>query len=63
MVSVKKEKLASFKNAMEGIPMEKIGEVTGSAIFVDGANWGNIREWKHEYDTAIEKEMESIVEA
>jgi hypothetical protein len=30
---------------------------------VDGADWGNIREWKYEYETAIEKEMESIVEA
>ncbi len=45
------------------MPFEKLGEVTGSNIQVNGENWGNIREWKHEYDTAIEKEMESIVEA
>jgi phosphoribosylformylglycinamidine synthase II len=63
VVSVKKEKLADFKNAINGIPLEKLGEVTGSVISVDGADWGNIREWKHEYETAIEKEMESIVEA
>ena len=48
---------------MEGFPLEKLGEVTDADIQMDGENWGNIREWKHEYDTAIEKEMESIVEA
>jgi phosphoribosylformylglycinamidine synthase subunit PurL len=62
VVSVKREKLADFKNAMAGIPLEKLGEVTSSMLQVDGANWGAIREWKHEYETAIEKEMESIVE-
>jgi phosphoribosylformylglycinamidine synthase II len=63
VVSVKREKLAAFKNAMEGIPLEKLGETTSSAIQVDGENWGVIREWKYEYETAIEKEMQSIVEA
>ena len=63
VVTVKNEKLASFKKAMEGIPLEKLGEVTTSMVQVDGEKWGNIREWKYEYDTAIEKEMESIVEA
>jgi phosphoribosylformylglycinamidine synthase subunit PurL len=63
VVSVKNENLESFKSAMEGIPMEKLGEVTASRIQVNGENWGNIREWKYEYDTAIEKEMASIVEA
>jgi phosphoribosylformylglycinamidine synthase subunit PurL len=63
VVSVKNEKLMAFKKVMEGIPMEKLGEVTASNIQVDGENWGNIREWKYAYDTAIEKEMESIVEA
>jgi phosphoribosylformylglycinamidine synthase subunit PurL len=63
VVTVKNENLASFKKAMEGIPLEKLGEVTTSTVQVDGERWGNIREWKYEYDTAIEKEMESIVEA
>jgi phosphoribosylformylglycinamidine synthase len=63
VVSVKNENLESFKKAMEGIPLERLGEVTASRIQVNGENWGNIREWKHEYDTAIEKEMASIVEA
>lgn len=63
VVSVKNEKLIAFKNAMEGISIEKLGEVTTSLIQVDGEKWGNIREWKYEYETAIEKEMQSIVEA
>jgi hypothetical protein len=63
VVSVKNEKLIDFKNAMEGISVEKLGEVTTSLIQVDGEKWGNIREWKYEYETAIEKEMQSIVEA
>jgi phosphoribosylformylglycinamidine synthase len=62
VVSVKREKLADFRNAMAGIPLEKLGEVTASMLQVDGASWGSIREWKHEYETAIEREMESIVE-
>jgi phosphoribosylformylglycinamidine synthase subunit PurL len=63
VVSVKNEKLIAFKNAMEGISIEKLGEVTTSLVQVDGEKWGNIREWKYEYETAIEKEMQSIVEA
>ncbi len=63
VVTVKKEKLAGFKKAMDGIPLEKLGEVTSSLIEVDSVNWGSVREWRYIYDTAIEKEMESIVEA
>jgi phosphoribosylformylglycinamidine synthase subunit PurL len=63
VVSVRNEKLPAFRKAIEGISLERLGEVTGSSIQINGENWGNIREWKHEYDTAIEKEMESIVEA
>jgi phosphoribosylformylglycinamidine synthase subunit PurL len=63
VVSVKKEKIVEFLSEMDGIPFEKLGEVSSSMLMVDGKNWGSIREWKQLYDTAIEKEMESIVEA
>jgi phosphoribosylformylglycinamidine synthase subunit PurL len=63
LVSVKKEKLSEFQQCMSGIPVERLGVVTNSFVEVDGISWGNIREWKYAYDTAIEKEMESIVEA
>jgi phosphoribosylformylglycinamidine synthase subunit PurL len=62
VVTVKNENLPDFMNAMEGISLEKLGEVTSSAVQIDGEKWGNIREWKQAYETAIEKEMESIVE-
>ena len=63
VVTVKNEKQAAFQKALEGVPLEKLGEVTSSMVQVDGEKWGNIREWKYEYETAIEKEMESIIEA
>jgi phosphoribosylformylglycinamidine synthase subunit PurL len=63
VVSVKKEKQDAFIDSMKGIPLEKLGEVTPTTLQIDGESWGNIREWKYEYETAIEKEMASIVEA
>ncbi len=63
VVTVKNEKQAVFLKMMEGMSLEKLGEVSAAAIEIDGVKWGNIREWKHKYETAIEKEMESIVEA
>jgi len=63
VVTVRKEKMSEFKTAMQGIPLEELGTVTSSTMQVDGEHWGNIREWKREYETAIEKEMELIVEA
>jgi phosphoribosylformylglycinamidine synthase len=62
VVSIKKEKQVDFLRMMEGITIEKLGEVTSSVVEVDGEKWGDISEWKYEYETAIEKEMESIVE-
>ncbi len=63
VVSVRKEKTEAFKKAMQGITIEQLGEVASSNIQIDNENWGSIRQWKQEYETAIEKEMESIVEA
>jgi phosphoribosylformylglycinamidine synthase subunit PurL len=63
VVSVKKEKLTAFLEAIKGIPVERLGEVSPSALLIDGDSWGTIREWKLAYETAIEKEMVSIVEA
>ena len=48
---------------MKGMPLEKLGEVTDGEIRVDGSSWGNILGWKQAYDTVIENEMASIVEA
>jgi phosphoribosylformylglycinamidine synthase len=63
VVSVKKEKLNIFLESMSGIPFEQLGKVTEEEIRVDGESWGEVRAWKQTYDTVIEKEMASIVEA
>ncbi len=63
VVSVRKEKLSSLKKLLDDFPHEELGFVTSSGLLIDGEEWGPIRQWKNIYDTAIEKEMESIVEA
>lgn len=62
VVSLKKEKLSALKKVLGDFPYEELGEVSPSALSVDGEDWGPIRDWKSRYDTAIEREMESIVE-
>ncbi|HZK62692.1 MAG TPA: phosphoribosylformylglycinamidine synthase subunit PurL [Puia sp.] len=63
VVSVKKGKLDALKKELGDFPFEILGEVGTSDVRINGENWGSIRQWKNRYDTAIEKEMESIVEA
>ncbi|MDP4132175.1 MAG: phosphoribosylformylglycinamidine synthase subunit PurL, partial [Bacteroidota bacterium] len=62
VVSVKKGKLEALKKELGDFPYEILGEVSSSALLVNGENWGPVRQWKTRYDTAIEKEMESTVE-
>ncbi len=54
VVSVKRDKVVSFKKTLENHPFEELGEVTSGDIEVDGMNWGNIASWKEKYDSAIE---------
>ena len=63
VVSIKKEKQTAFTAFMKGMALEKLGEVTEGEIRIDGDSWGQIKEWKRAYDTVIENEMASIVEA
>ena len=63
VVSVKKGKLAALRKLLGNFPYEELGEVSSSAILINSQDWGSIRHWKNRYDRAIEKEMESIVEA
>ena len=57
VVSVSKDKLSTLlqyaKNA--GITITELGTVSTGSINVNGADWGNITNWKLKYDTAIEK--------
>ena len=52
-VSVNASKVEAFESAIKGLPIEKIGLVTGGEIKVDGEDWGNIVSWKQKYDNAI----------
>ena len=55
VVSVSPDKQAAFKKAMRNFPYEELGVVTENSVEVDGQEWGNISEWKLQYNTAIEK--------
>jgi phosphoribosylformylglycinamidine synthase len=61
VVSVNKEQTELFEKAMPGAAFERIGEVTGGEIVVDGKPWNNIAYFKDLYDTAIEKHLQKEV--
>ncbi|MBL0136411.1 MAG: phosphoribosylformylglycinamidine synthase subunit PurL [Chitinophagaceae bacterium] len=54
VVTVKSNRLAAFRKAMEGHPFEELGEVTTGSIEVDGLYWGTVNTWKDRYDNAID---------
>ncbi len=55
VVTVSPAQQAAFEAAMEGKAYSKLGTVkAGGHIFIDGTDWGNIKDWKEAYDTAIE---------
>ena len=43
----------------KGIPLLELGVVSGTDVIIGNDNWGNIADWKNEYDTAIETIMQS----
>ncbi len=57
VVTVAENQLDLLKSTIEkaGIAYTVLGKVTDGAIQVNGADWGNITQWKNKYDTAIEK--------
>lgn len=40
-----------------GVPFRLLGKTTGGNLHIDGEDFGEIGEWAHHYDTAIEKLM------
>jgi len=62
LVSVKPEKAELFKKIINGFPFEQIGAVTTGAIWVEKENWGNVEEWKKNYDEAIGSVMQKSAE-
>lgn len=59
IVSVSEENKTAFETELKnlGVAFSKIGTVKGKAIIVDGANYGNVSQYKHSFDTSIEGYM------
>jgi phosphoribosylformylglycinamidine synthase len=59
VVSVSEKSRADFWKAVEefDIPFVSLGKVTIGTLTVDGEPWGLIEDWKHLYNTAIEKHL------
>ena len=60
VITVKKEKTDDLEK-MLNIPFEKLGVVTDGDIIIETENWGNISNWKQDYDTAIEMYLKSYL--
>jgi phosphoribosylformylglycinamidine synthase len=59
IVTAKAEQVASFEENLRqsGVPFIALGTVTREEITINGESWGDIKEWKELYDTAIEKHL------
>ncbi|MDR3714735.1 MAG: phosphoribosylformylglycinamidine synthase subunit PurL [Puia sp.] len=62
VVSVKAGQAEAFKKALGDHPYEELGFVTAGSVEVDGMDWGKIESWKEQYDTAIERLVNGLVE-
>ncbi|MBC7774902.1 MAG: phosphoribosylformylglycinamidine synthase subunit PurL [Phycisphaerae bacterium] len=59
IVSVRTEQIGEFERFLqsEKSAFEKIGEVKGKSVVVDGDDWGAVEEWQRTYDTALSQIM------
>ena len=56
VVSVRPEQHQEFEAALGAQKFTRLGTVKGNGhLFIDSADWGNIKDWKKAYDEAIEK--------
>lgn len=57
VVTIKADRIQEleYRGKTLNIAMTKLGIVTSGEIKVNEKSWGNIKEWKDKYDTAIEK--------
>ncbi len=60
VVSVADNQMEDFLKLTEqlGVEIDELGKVTSKNVMVNDSDWGNINEWKHKYDTAIENMIE-----
>jgi phosphoribosylformylglycinamidine synthase len=55
VVTVGRDQQQAFEALMAGKKYSKLGTVkAGGRIYIDEQDWGNIKDWKEAYDTAIE---------
>ncbi len=61
VVSVSDKQMESFLKVTEAMDAEvdELGKVTAGGVIVNNDNWEPVSEWKHLYDTAIEKLIEA----
>jgi phosphoribosylformylglycinamidine synthase II len=57
VVSVAAGQESAFEAAIGQHPYSKLGTVTNGSIIVDGSDWGQVTEWKNQYDNAIQNEL------
>lgn len=57
VVSIDYSLQSQFEQKMDnsGVHFTQLGKVTSENISIDGESWGIMEDWKHQYDTAIEK--------
>lgn len=61
VVSVIREKQASFEAALHDIPFSLLGNVEAEQVTIDQESWRAISEWSLLYDIAIEKMMQGAI--
>jgi len=59
VVSVATEQVAAFERFLqsEQTPFEKLGEVKGKSVVVDGEDWGAVTDWKRTYENILAEIM------
>ena len=62
VVSVAASRVEEFRKALGGFPAVQLGVVTDGEIVVDGADWGNVEEWKDKYDHSLDNYMARLVD-
>ncbi len=65
VVSVRSERENAFLDELIqlGVEFSRLGEVTDGMLLVDGSDWGDVAEWKLEYDSALERQLADPVAA
>lgn len=61
VVSVDTENLKEFKNVMGDFHFTEIGIVTRANIYFESEDWGDVKNWRELYDTAIEKQLAKVL--